>query len=324
MVCCTKKQTMLKWLSKKGVAIINGKNYMEELVKVNGVFMSFGKFNILKDCNMTVHKGDIYGFVGRNGAGKTTLIRAITGLITPQKGTIEINATKRRGVISAIVEAPAIKAGMTGYDNLRLQAMLLGIKDYDQKIKDALESVSLPNDNKKAGNYSLGMRQRLAIASALLGEPEIMILDEPANGLDPKGMVEMRELIIKLNKERGITFIISSHILSELDKMATTYGFIENGHIIKEIKADDIHANNEVKFIYKVNSIDGVKEILENKFNANCDIVDEHTFTTNKEIDSLDLGLALRQINVKIESFEQVKEELEDYFINLLNEGGDK
>ena len=297
---------------------------MDELLIVNNVNMSFGSFHILKDVNMTVHKGDIYGFVGRNGAGKTTLIRAITGLITPQSGSYTLNTSKRLGAISAIVEAPAIKTGMTGYNNLKLQAMLLGIKDYDAKIKEALELVDLPNDNKKAGNYSLGMRQRLAIASALLGDPELMILDEPANGLDPKGMVEMRELIIKLNKEKGITFIISSHILSELDKMATTYGFIEDGHIIKEIKADDIHANNETKFIYKVSSIDGVKEIVENKFNANCEIVDDHTFTTNKEIDSLDLGLALREINVKIESFEQVKEELEDYFINLLSEGGDK
>ncbi len=291
---------------------------MEELVKVNGLFMSFGRFNILKDCNMTVHKGDIYGFVGRNGAGKTTLIRAITGLITPQKGTITLNTSKRRGVISAIVEAPAIKAGMTGYNNLKLQAMLLGIKNYDQKIKDALEAVSLPNDNKKAGNYSLGMRQRLAIACALLGEPELMILDEPANGLDPKGMVEMRELIIKLNQERGITFIISSHILSELDKMATTYGFIEDGHIIKEIDAADIHTNDKVEYIYKVNKTEGVKEVVETKFNTECNVVDEHTFTTNKEIDSLDLGLALREIGVKIESFEQKKEELEEYFINLL------
>ena len=297
---------------------------MDELLIVNNVNMSFGSFHILKDVNMTVHKGDIYGFVGRNGAGKTTLIRAITGLITPQSGSYTLNTSKRLGAISAIVEAPAIKTGMTGYNNLKLQAMLLGIKDYDAKIKEALELVDLPNDKTKAGIYSLGMRQRLAIASALLGDPELMILDEPANGLDPKGMVEMRELIIKLNKEKGITFIISSHILSELDKMATTYGFIEDGHIIKEIKADDIHANNETKFIYKVSSIDGVKEIVENKFNANCEIVDDHTFTTNKEIDSLDLGLALREINVKIESFEQVKEELEDYFINLLSEGGDK
>ena len=297
---------------------------MEELLKVNGINMSFGKFHILKDVNMTVHKGDVYGFVGRNGAGKTTLIRVITGLITAQSGSYELNVTKRLGSVTAIVEAPAIKTGMTGYNNLKLQAMLLGIKDYDQKIKDTLELVDLPNDNKKAGNYSLGMRQRLAIACALLGDPELMILDEPANGLDPKGMVEIRELITKLNKEKGITFIISSHILSELDKMATTYGFIENGHIIKEIKAEDIHANNELKFIYKVNKIDGVKEILETKFNANCDIVDDKTFTTNKELDALDLGLAFREIGVKIESFEQQKEELEDYFINLLKEGGDK
>ena len=296
---------------------------MEELLKVNNVCMSFGKFNILKDVSITVHKGDIYGFVGRNGAGKTTLIRVITGLITPQKGNYELNIDKRMGALSAIVEAPAIKAGLSGYNNLRMQAMLLGIKDYDQKIKDTLELVELPNDNKKAGNYSLGMRQRLAIASALLGEPELMILDEPANGLDPKGMKEMRELIIKLNKEKGITFIISSHILSELDKMATTYGFIDNGRILKEVNAEEVHTNDKVEYVYKVNQTTGVKEVVESKFSVNCTIVDETTFSLDKEVDSLDLGLALREINVKIESFEQKKEELEDYFINLIKGGQD-
>ena len=296
---------------------------MEEILSVKNVNMSFGRFHILKDVSMTVHKGDIYGFVGRNGAGKTTLIRAITGLITPQSGSCEINISKRLGAISAIVEAPAIKAGLSGYNNLKMQAMLLGIKDYDQKIKDTLELVELPNDNKKAGNYSLGMRQRLAIASALLGDPELMILDEPANGLDPKGMKEMRELIIKLNKEKGITFIISSHILSELDKMATTYGFIENGVILKEVDAEDVHTNDKVEYIYKVNTTNQVKDVIEAKFNVNCTIVDNNTFSLDKEVDSLDLGLALREINVKIESFEQKKEELEDYFINLIKGGNE-
>ena len=296
---------------------------MEEILKVDNVCMNFGQFKILKNISMTVHKGDIYGFVGRNGAGKTTLIRVVTGLITPQSGSFNINVSKRLGAISAIVEAPAIKAGMSGYNNLKLQAMLLGLKDYDQKIKDTLELVELPNDNKKAGNYSLGMRQRLAIACALLGDPELMILDEPANGLDPKGMKEMRELIIKLNKEKGITFIISSHILSELDKMATTYGFIDNGVILKEVDANEVHTNDKVEFVYKVNTTNGVKEIIESKFDAICNIVDETTFTLDKEIDSLDLGLALREINVKIESFEQKKEELEDYFINLIKGGNE-
>ncbi len=294
---------------------------MEEILRCENICMNFGQFKILKNVNMTVHKGDIYGFVGRNGAGKTTLIRVVTGLITPQSGSFNLNLPKRRGVLSAIVEAPAIKAGMSGYDNLKLQAMLLGIKDYDQKIKDTLELVELPNDKKKAGNYSLGMRQRLAIANALLGDPELMILDEPANGLDPKGMKEMRELIIKLNKEKGITFIISSHILSELDKMATTYGFIDNGVILKEVAASEVHSNNSVEYVYKVNTVNGVKDVIESKFNCNCVIVDETTFTLDKELDSLDLGLALREINVKIESFEQKKEELEDYFINLLKGG---
>ena len=296
---------------------------MEEILKVEGVYKNFGPFKILKDVNMTVNKGDIYGFVGRNGAGKTTLIRVITGLITPNGGSYTLNVEKRKGAISAIVEAPAIKLGLSGYRNLEMQCLLLGIPKAERKAKinEALEMVDLPNDNKKAGNYSLGMRQRLAIAYALLGDPELMILDEPANGLDPKGMIEMRELIIKLNKEKGITFIISSHILSELDKMATTYGFIEDGHIIKEINANDIHNANKEEYEYKVTSTEGIKEVIEAKFNVKINIVDENTFTTEHEIDSLDLGLALRELGIKIESFEKKKSELEDYFVNLINGG---
>lgn len=291
---------------------------MDELLRVNNISMKYGNLMVLKNINMTIHKGDIYGFVGRNGAGKTTLIRVITGLINPCSGSYEFNLPKRLGVMSGIVEAPAIKENLNGYENLKTQAMLLGLKDYEAKIEEILEIVELPNDDKKAGNYSLGMRQRLAIACLLLGNPEFMILDEPANGLDPKGMKEIRELIIRLNKERGITFLISSHILSELDKMATTYGFIENGKIMKEIDAVDLHNVGKVAYAFKVSDTSNIKSDIEKVFNVNCNIVNENYFILDNEIDPIAVCIFLKGRGLEIFSFERKKEELEDYFISLL------
>ena len=200
---------------------------------------------------MSIKKGDIYGFVGENGSGKTTLIRLITGLIHADSGSFELfgvkstdpSITGARRKLGAIVESPSVYRNMSAYDNLRLQTMLLGIDD-SAKIERALEQVGLSyllNEKKKAGDFSLGMRQRLGIAMALLGDPEFIILDEPMNGLDPAGIVEIRELILKLNRENGITFLISSHILTELALVATRYGIISKGHIIEEISRDELH-----------------------------------------------------------------------------------
>jgi ABC-2 type transport system ATP-binding protein len=199
---------------------------------------------------MNIQKGDIYGFVGENGSGKTTVIRLITGLISQTSGSYElfgvsssspdiINVRKR---IGAIVETPSIYLNMSAHDNLKMQSAILGIND-EEKIKEVLFEVGLfglYDDSKKSGNFSLGMRQRLGIAMALLGNPEFIILDEPMNGLDPAGIVEIRELIIRLNREKNITFLISSHILTELSLVATKYGIISKGKIIKEISAEDL------------------------------------------------------------------------------------
>lgn len=201
--------------------------------------------------NMSIDSGDIYGFVGENGSGKTTVIRLISGLIFPNAGSFELfgvpntdpqigRARKRMG---AIVEAPSIYMNMSARENLKMQALLLGVTD-EEAIYRALKAVGLDelyNEKKHAGNFSLGMRQRLGIAMALLGDPEFLILDEPMNGLDPAGIVEIRELILRLNREQGITFLISSHILSELSLVATKYGIISKGRLIKEITAEQLH-----------------------------------------------------------------------------------
>ena len=217
---------------------------MSVVLKTNNLYKRYKYQFALNGVNMTINKGDIYGFVGENGSGKTTVIRLITWLISPTKGDFELfgEDSKSNGILlarkklGAIVENPSIYLNMSARENLKMQCGLLGVKgNVEEMIKHVLSEVGLAElyDNKKnAGNFSLGMRQRLGIAMALLGNPEFLILDEPMNGLDPAGIVEIRELILRLNKERGITFLISSHILTELALVATTYGIISKRTMI--------------------------------------------------------------------------------------------
>lgn len=220
---------------------------MEYVLRTFGLCKKYKKQFAVNDADMTIRRGDIYGFVGENGSGKTTIIRLITGLIFPHSGRFELfgvdsksqKIEEVRRKVGAVVESPSIYQNMSAAENLKMQCMILGLPA-DERIAKTLSEVGLGqllNDKKHVSNFSLGMRQRLGIAMALLGEPEFLILDEPMNGLDPAGIVEIRELILKLNRERNITFLISSHILSELSLVATKYGIISKGHIIKEITA---------------------------------------------------------------------------------------
>ena len=222
---------------------------MENVLTTYGLQKRYGKQLAVNCVDMHIDRGDIYGFVGENGSGKTTVIRLITGLIFPNKGSFRLFGTENtdkaigtaRSRIGAIVETPSIYLNMSAADNLRQQCILL--KQDESKIPAVLADVGLEdllNNKKRAGNFSLGMRQRLGIAMALLGDPEFLILDEPMNGLDPAGIVEIRELILRLNRERGITFLISSHILTELSLVATKYGIISKGKLIREITAEQL------------------------------------------------------------------------------------
>lgn len=198
--------------------------------------------------DMHVPKGAIYGFVGKNGAGKTTLIRLITGLQFPTGGGFSLYGTentspkirKSRRRMGAVVETPSIYLDMTAQDNLRQQYRILG-QPSDDGIDELLSLVGLEDiGKKKARDFSLGMRQRLGIAIALAGNPDFLVLDEPTNGLDPQGIIEIRELILRLNREQGITVLVSSHILDELSRLATHYGFIDGGRMIREISAKEL------------------------------------------------------------------------------------
>ena len=244
---------------------------MEYVLKTNSLCKNYGHFKALNGLSMNVTKGSIYGLIGKNGAGKTTLIRLICGLQEPTSGDyvlygkkhIDKDITKSRRRMGAIVETPSIYVDLTAYENLKEQYKVLGIPS-DDGISEILKLVGLENTgNKKAKNFSLGMRQRLGIAVALAGSPDFLVLDEPVNGLDPQGIIEIRELILKLNQEHGITVLISSHILDELSKLATYYGFIDNGKMIKQISSIELESKCRKCTHLKVSSTKTLAYVLD-------------------------------------------------------------
>lgn len=244
---------------------------MDYVLTTSALTKQYRSFKALHDLNMHVPKGAIYGMIGRNGAGKTTLIRLICGLQAPTAGEYCLYGVKHtnkaiaktRSRMGAIIETPSIYLDMTAEDNVRQQYQVLGLPSY-AGIPELLRLVNLEDTGKKkAKDFSLGMRQRLGIAVALAGDPDFLVLDEPVNGLDPQGIVEMRELILKLNRERQITVLVSSHILDELSRIATHYGFIDNGRMVKEISAEELEAASPKRTRIEVSDIKALVRVLD-------------------------------------------------------------
>ncbi|MEE3451039.1 MAG: ATP-binding cassette domain-containing protein [Acutalibacteraceae bacterium] len=287
----------------------------------------YRKFTALDGLTMNVPRGSIYGLVGRNGAGKTTLIRLICGLQFPTKGEYELYGIKNtekdiiqsRRKMGAVVETPAIYLNMTARDNLKQQYRVLGQLDFSG-IDEILELIGLSDTGKKkAKNFSLGMRQRLGIGIALCGNPDFLVLDEPINGLDPQGIVEIRELILKLNKEKKITVLISSHILDELAKLATHYGFVDKGKIVRELSAEELEAECRKCTRYTVTDSKIFADAV-NKMGIECKIVDETKADVFDKINLTQLVTALSKDNCEILNMEELDESLEGFFISLVGE----
>ena len=298
---------------------------MEYVLETNSLCKSYRNFKALNGLTMHVPKGAIYGLVGKNGAGKTTLIRLICALQNPTKGDYtlygvkntdkDISKAQRR--IGAVVETPSIYLDMTAQDNLKQQYRILGLPSFDT-IPELLDLVGLKHTGKKkAKNFSLGMRQRLGIAVALAGDPDFLVLDEPVNGLDPQGIIEIRELILKLNRERQITVLISSHILDELSKLATHYGFVDRGHIVKEISAQELEKNCRKAVRIKVNDTKPLALVLDG-LNIDYDIISLTQADIYSKINVSQLVAKLAENGCEVSSMQERDESLESYYISIL------
>lgn len=298
---------------------------MDYVLRTNNLSKYYGRFQALDGLSMNVPKGAIYGFVGKNGAGKTTLIRLICGLQSPTGGSYTLidkesgdrDIARARRRIGAVVETPAVYNDMTAAENIRQQYRILGLPSYEG-VEELLGLVGLGDTGrKKAKNFSLGMRQRLGIAMALAGDPDFCILDEPINGLDPQGIIEMRELILKLNRERQITFLISSHILDELSRLATHYGFIDNGRMVREMTAQELEAACRKCVRMEVSDTKALARVLERN-EMEYRILSETEADVFAKPNISRLSVELLEENCEIISCKEQDESLESYYINLV------
>ena len=298
---------------------------MEDILETHALCKRYRNFTALNGLDMHIPKGSIYGFVGRNGAGKTTLIRLICGLQLPTSGGYTLYGVRNtdaaigrcRRRMGAVVESPAIYPDMTAEENLRQQALVLGLPS-DGGAKALLQLVGLGDTGrKKAKNFSLGMRQRLGIAIALTGSPELLVLDEPVNGLDPQGIIEMRELILKLNREQGITVLISSHILDELSRLATHYGFIDGGRMVKEMSAGELEARCRKCMRLDASDTRALARELDRQ-KAQYHIVDDTHADRYAELPVTELVLALDKERCAVRSIKERDESLESFYMDLI------
>lgn len=297
------------------------------LIETRDLCKKYGDKLVIDHVNMHVPEKAIYGFVGENGSGKTTIMRLVTGLANPTSGEYSLFGVdyKDRKIyeakkqISAIVETVSLVPSLTAKQNMIYQELYQGIKLSEEEREALLKKVRLSDvENKKVKNYSLGMRQRLGIALALMSKPKLMFLDEPMNGLDPEGIAELRDLLIELNQKDGITVLISSHILSELEKIASCYGFISKGKLIEEISAEELQKRCKKSLNLKVGNLEAAKEILANlelkdvNFYPNGDIKIFDDIKVNKVV------MAFDKAGVELLGIHTSEGSVEDYYLDLV------
>lgn len=295
---------------------------MEYIIETEGLTKRYGKRLCVNNISIHIAKGDIYGFIGRNGAGKTTAMRLILGLARPTSGKIklfnsdDLNAQRKK--IGSLIEAPGLYKRCSALENMKRFSILYG--GDDKEIEELLSFVGLNGvGNKKVGQFSLGMKQRLGIAIALLGNPEVLILDEPVNGLDPAWIKEVRDLLLKLNKEKNVTIMISSHLLDELAKITTKYGIINNGVLVEEIDAQKLMERCKNNIVISCDRLQEAKELLESELKlTNISIVNDKLHIVD-EIESTDeINTLLVKNDFKVHEITINKNSFEDYFIERL------
>lgn len=293
----------------------------ETVLKATGITKKYGAAKALDKVSIEIKRGMMYGLIGENGAGKSTFMRTIMGLISIDEGSIELfgttdlQAARRR--MGQSIETPALYPELTARDNLRIQAANGGVSD--REIEDLLKMMRLENTGKKkAKNFSLGMRQRLAIANALITNPEFLILDEPTNGMDPAGMAEMREIIQRLVKERGITVLLSSHLLDELSQIATHYGILHEGHLIKELSKEELAQESRQFIKIDTSATEQAVTVLDSLGYRDYFVQSSRVIQLFEGIDQVAaINQALVEAKVPVDGIHLVGQKLEDYFLQL-------
>jgi ABC-2 type transport system ATP-binding protein len=299
----------------------------EIVLKTIGLSKKYHNTIAVNNVDMRIKQGDIYGLVGKNGAGKTTLIRMICGLTMPTSGEIELfNETSIDGLnkcrtrSGCIIETPSFFPYLSAEKNLEYYRIQRGIAEKDC-IKNVIKIVGLGDTgNKKFKNFSLGMKQRLGLALAIMASPDLLVLDEPINGLDPTGIVEFRDILLRLNKEKNTTIIISSHILSELAQLATTYGFINNGEFIEQISAKELNEKCKSCLLMKVNNTEKASVIIEKQLGSTrYEVINNNQIRLYEYLNTPEVVVeALVKNGVMLSTISQIGSNLESYFIDLV------
>lgn len=297
---------------------------MDYLLSTNGLTKQYGRKNAVDHVNLHIRQGAIYGLIGRNGAGKTTILRMIAGLASPTEGEISLfGETGKKSLymtsrIGTLIESPGLYPNMSAAENLKLKCLALGVRKKGY-IEELLDAVGLNGvGRKRVRNFSLGMKQRLGIALALVGEPDLLVLDEPINGLDPQGIAEVRETLSRLNRERNITLIISSHILEELSKIATDYGIIHNGVLLQELTQEELLARCSERIELKTDDTRRACVVLEEMGIRDYKVIDAGTIQIFERLnDGGEITMKLAENGVKTMGITVKNEALEDYYLNL-------
>ena len=295
---------------------------MKYVLRTNKLTKRFGAKCAVNRVSMQIRKGEIYGFIGKNGAGKTTLMRLVLGAAMPSDGDIELfggeELSRARHRIGALLEYPCLYKGCSAYENLKRFSLLTG--NTRDELLEILDLVGLKNvGKKKVGKFSLGMKQRLAIGVALLGHPEFLVLDEPVNGLDPAGIKEIRDVILRLNREKGVTFLISSHLLDELSKIVTTYGIIKDGVLIEQISAEELETRCRHHLKITVDNVQKALSLLACITDRNTIKVEGNSLYLYSLIDKSDrINRLLVRHGIRVSELKIQAASLEEYFLERM------
>lgn len=313
-----------------------------DAIRVHSLVKQYAGRRVIDGCNMTVPQGAIYGFVGKNGAGKSTVMKMIAGLVEPTSGEIMLfdntvdvtdsTANQSGGVqrIGALIENPGLLPNLSAYDNLMVQALALGVADPKTVCKELLKQVGLnTTGHKKVKGFSLGMKQRLGLALALVGGPDLLLLDEPLNGLDPEAARAMRGLLVQLNQQRGITIVVSSHVLDQLERMCTHYGVIANGHMVREMTAEQVQSECGDSLTVRTADTATALAVLEDRLTADSTnsthsirfaAEPDGSITISGDFDATEVSRILHETNQAVLELSMKSRDMEDYFVTLMDD----